>query len=135
MNHTIKLTVCEGAIVRGNARPDVVNWLLDEMICAIVAALVPVFVTEALCEIFLPEVTVPKFKLAGENCKESCWLGEGVWELPDIFVQPAVKPTIRSANRSAVSALRKLGMRPDPTCISFDEPLIALRIALPPHTF
>ena len=59
-------------MVNGNVRPEVVNWLLEEIIDAIVADFAPVFVTEAFCEVFLPDATVPKFRLAGENCRESC---------------------------------------------------------------
>jgi hypothetical protein len=74
-NHTVKLTLCPTARANGMLKFDVVNWLLEILIWAIVRLPVPVFVTVALCETLCPTSTLPKLKLPGVTEKEDGVVG------------------------------------------------------------
>lgn len=110
--------------------------MLEEIIAAIVAAFALVFVTEPFCPVFLPEATVPKLRLAGENWRESCWLAIGGVVLPARLVQPAATPIAAIASTTARSVpVRFADLRLEATLASFHRPVISIPIALPPCRF
>lgn len=50
---------------RGMAGPEIENWLPDTAAAVTVIPSLPVFVTVADCEVFLPTARLPKLKLIG----------------------------------------------------------------------
>src|SRR5277367_6337355 len=97
-----------------------------------VADLVEVLVTLAAWEVFLPVGTLPKFKLAGANCSDSCSLTLGAWPLR-LPMQPAVKLATEAANNTASnSPARGAALLSKVRPMGFLLPVDSMLIALPP---
>ena len=114
VNQTSKLVVCPAVRVNGKFTPEIVKALFEDAICAMTTVVLAVLVTEALCEAFLPATTLPKFKLDGENCSDTCCeaIGASPLMLP---TQPAVNVTAKSAaSRSAQGWTTRLVRLPRP---------------------
>lgn len=108
--------------------------MLEDTICVITSAVVPVFVTEAVADVLFPAATLPKFRLAGANCNDNFCLAAGAgagWPLIPL-TQPAVKPVTETASSIASRAPNRgatlLKVPPFWFLLSVDS----MRIALPP---
>src|SRR5271154_1963617 len=97
-----------------------------------VADLVEVLVTLAAWEVFLPAGTLPKFKLAGANCSDSCSLTLGAWPLR-LPMQPEVKLVTETAKSIASkSPARGAALLSKVRPIGFLFPVDSMLITLPP---
>lgn len=64
-NQTLKFSVCPAGKEAGREMPEVENCILDRLASAMTPSELPVFVTDTVCDDFVPTVTLPKFTVAG----------------------------------------------------------------------
>jgi hypothetical protein len=97
-----------------------------------IAGVLPMLVTLAFWEVSLPATTLPKFKLAGENRSESCWIPPEGWPFM-LPTHPAVKLADKMASTIANSAHVKFAdLALGPLVVVAVRPVNLMLIALSP---
>jgi hypothetical protein len=102
LNQTSKLLDWPAGRVRGMARPETENWLFDTFAWMMLAAMLPVFATETVCEILFPTMALPKLTLEGFT-----WITASGWELLPFALTSPAHPLKNTAEELKITALNK----------------------------